>query len=369
MDPSRLGWLTLAWFEGFGARTLRKLQARFAHDGERALHVTREELGSMNVAEQLTDRFIEWRTQVDSDMLSRRLDAEQIRFVLPTDTEFPPLLAASSDPPGALFIRGAILDLKQPVAIVGTRTITSYGSRVTREMSQTLAVAGCEIISGLALGIDAAAHDAALSVGGKTVAVLGGGCNDAAIYPRSNMRLASRILEHGGTIVTETPPGTESFRYLFPLRNRIIASLSLATIVVEAAESSGSLITAMQAIEENRDVFSVPGPITSEQSTGTNRLLTLGAIPCTGADVVLERLGAQPAAADPPALPDELGADEKQLLALLATPHHIDDIVRTLEIPAHEISARVMTLSLNGLVAEETPDVYARTSRAKRYMN
>lgn len=357
-NQSRLGWLTLAWFDGFGARTLRKLRAHYANDGEKAVQVSGSKLKSLGVTGPTTEKYLVWRPNVASEMLARRLDAEQIRFVLDNDQEFPTYLKHSSDPPACLFIRGARLQLNRPVAIVGTRAMTSYGARVTKMLSRELALAGCEIISGLALGIDGCAHQSALEAGGKTIAVLASGCADSTIYPRNNLPLAKRILEQRGTLVSELPPGTYSFKHLFPLRNRIIAALSVAAIVVEASESSGSLITAKLALEENRDVFAVPGPITSEQSRGTNNLLKLGAIPCTGPEDVLRIFNLTEDSALSAAI--QITEEERSLLEILDRPLHKDELIRALEMPPADISSRLTALELKGLIETEGGQIYSR---------
>lgn len=362
-DEHRLGWLGLAWFEGFGARTLRKLRSRYHEDGERAFGISRMELLSLGITEAVVDRFIHWRGLVEIPMLARRCDAEAIRFILDDDPEFPAYLKHSSDPPATLFLRGALLAPSKPIAVVGTRAITSYGTRVTEDICRELAEAGCEIVSGLALGVDAKAHDAALSANGITIAVLAGGNNDAAIYPRTNVPLAKRILENNGTLMTEFPPGTEGLKHHFPLRNRLIASLCQATVIIEAAEASGSLITAKLALEENRDVFVVPGPITSEQSAGTNRLLKFGAIPCLGASDILELFDVTPQLSQNSLI---INDEERTLLETLDRPLHIDDLIRALEILPSLISSQLSLLELRGLVEHQGGGVYARTRLGKR---
>lgn len=359
-NESRLGWLTLAWFDGFGARTLRKLRALYDNCGDKALRVSGSKLQSLGVNHPTTEKFLVWRPTVVSEMLARRLDAEQIRFILDDDAEFPTYLKHSNDPPACLFVRGARLELNRPIAIVGTRAITPYGAKATQLLSRELALAGCEIISGLALGIDGCAHQTALEAGGKTIAVLANGCADSTIYPRNNQPLAKRIVEQNGTLISELPPGTYSFKHLFPLRNRIIAALSVATVVVEASEKSGSLITAKLALEENRDVFVVPGPITSEQSRGTNNLLKFGAIPCTGPEDVLRIFNL---AENGSALSTNLQItnEERELLIILERPLHKDELIRALEISPADISSRLTSLDLKGLIETQGGQTYSRS--------
>jgi DNA processing protein len=208
---------------------------------------------------------------------------------------FPKLLAAIHDPPRELFLRGNgdLALLSEPaVAVVGARACSSYGRSVARSLGRELAAAGLVVTSGLARGVDGEAHRGALEAGGITVAVLG--CGIDRDYPAAHAQLARRICE-GSLVVSEYEPGVEPAPWRFPARNRIIAGLCSATLVVEARERSGALITADFALEEGRDVLAVPGEITSSLSAGTNALLKLGATPVTSADDVLELFGVQPA--------------------------------------------------------------------------
>ena len=188
---------------------------------------------------------------------------------------YPALLGEINDPPHALFIRGTPAEDRFSVAIVGSRRDTRYGRSQAFSIARDLAAAGVTVVSGLARGIDTAAHEGALAGGGRTVAVLGNGID--RVYPEENTRLAQTIVEHGGAIISEFALGAEPLAHHFPIRNRIISGLSLATIVVEAPEKSGALITANTALEQGRDVFAVPGPIDAPLSRGCNRLIADGA--------------------------------------------------------------------------------------------
>jgi DNA processing protein len=215
------------------------------------------------------------------------------------DELFPTLLAAIHDPPTHLYLRGAgetELLSRHAVAVVGARACSSYGRSVARSLGRELAAAGLVLVSGMARGIDGEAHRGALEAGGLTVAVLG--CGIDRDYPAAHADLARRICERG-LVVSEYEPGVEPAPWRFPARNRIIAGLSSATVVVEARERSGALITADFALEEGREVLAVPGEITSALSGGTNALLRLGATPVTCAGDVLELFGLEPHAPPP----------------------------------------------------------------------
>jgi len=256
-----------------------------------------------------------------------------ITLVTLQDDGFPPLLRASSDPPPVLYVRGRLEpDDRLAVAVVGARRATPHGTRTAARLAEGLASRGFTIVSGLARGIDAAAHQGALAGGGRTVAVLG--CGIDRVYPREHVRLADAIAARGA-VVSELPLGTPPLRRNFPERNRLIAWMSWATVVVEAARDSGSLITAGLAAEEGRLVFAVPGPPGEPNAEGTNGLLRAGAICCRGAGDVLEDLtpqlvetaaalaaGRPPAARDGPAVPAAAlrGLSEEQRRILQALP-------------------------------------------------
>jgi len=262
-------------------------------------------------------------------------------------SDLPPLLRAIHDPPPRLHVRGqAGLDLlsRPSAAIVGARACSPYGAQVARLLGRELSAAGVVVVSGLARGIDAEAHRGALDGGGATVAVLG--CGIDRDYPAANAELARRIVESGGLIVSEYEPGVEPAPWRFPARNRIIAGVCSATVVVEARERSGALITADFALEEGRDVLAVPGEITSALSAGTNALLKLGAGPVTAAGDVLELYGLLPEQRPKPKVE---GAAAVVLDALPAT---MDDLVRRTGLAAGAVAAALAELELGGLASE-----------------
>jgi DNA processing protein len=262
---------------------------------------------------------------------------------------YPPLLAQLHDPPRRLYLRGAGRELleKPMVAVVGARSASPYGSQVARMLGRELAAAGLVVVSGLARGIDAEAHRGALDAGGKTAAVLG--CGIDRDYPARHAELARRIAA-AGLIVSEYAPGIEPAPWRFPARNRIIAGLALATVVVEARERSGALITADFALELGREVFAVPGEITAALSAGTNRLIRQGAAPLLGAGDVLDVLGIDRAA---PAIAVEVSDEGRRVLALLAdAPLAADELVRRLKVGPSEVGRALVELELGGLISE-----------------
>jgi DNA processing protein len=259
---------------------------------------------------------------------------------LPKD-RLPPLLGAIHDPPRRLYLRGTAepeLLARPAVAIVGARACSAYGAQVARMLGRELAAAGIIVVSGLARGVDGHAHRGALEADGHTIAVLG--CGIDRDYPAAHAWLAQAIAERS-LIVSEYEPGVEPAPYRFPARNRIVAGLCVATIVVEARERSGALITADFALDDGREVFAVPGEITSSLSAGTNALLRLGATPLTSAADVLETLGLDTAPKP---------AKRHPLLDLL--PATADELVRATGRTPAEIAVQLAELELSGLAAE-----------------
>jgi len=258
-----------------GGQTLKKILAAFDDDTEKAWQAKESDL-SRKLDKKIVDLIIETRNNYDPDSEIEKLKRLNIGYTTIFDKEYPAQLKELPDAPAILYIKGNIEVLKAPsLAVVGSRKFTNYGKVVGYKLAKDVADAGLTIISGLALGIDAVAHQAALDAEGKTVGVLG--CGLDMIYPLANSNLAKKIIDSGGAVITELSPGTPPMKQNFPARNRIIAGLSLGTLVVEAAEESGSLITAFSALEYNREVFAVPGKINSETSLGANRLIQRGA--------------------------------------------------------------------------------------------
>jgi DNA processing protein len=255
--------------------------------------------------------------------------------------ELPPLLRAIHDPPKRLYLRGAAepeLLSRPAVAVVGARACSPYGRHVARMLGRELAAAGAVVVSGLARGIDGEAHRGALEAGGHTIAVLG--CGIDRDYPLEHASLAQQVADRS-LLVSEYEPGVAPLAWQFPARNRIIAGLCAATVVVEARERSGALITADFALEEGREVFAVPGEITSPLSAGTHDLLRLGATPLTRPDDVLDVLGLEPPARE---------RAEHPLLAFL--PASADELARLNGLVPGELAAALAELELDGIVSE-----------------
>jgi DNA processing protein len=312
------------------------------------------------VGEPRDRRFAAFRKRFDAAAYGQALAAAGVRWLARTSPDFPPLLRAIHDPPPGLFLRGhAEVELlrKPSAAVVGARACSPYGAQVARHLGRELAAAGLVVVSGLARGIDGEAHRGALEAGGLTVAVLG--CGIDRNYPAAHGQLAARICERG-LVVSEYAPGVEPAPWRFPARNRVIAGLAAATVVVEARERSGALITADLALEEGREVFAVPGEITSALSAGTNDLLRLGATPLTSSKDVLDLFDLAPR--DAPQA--EVGAEAAAVLACLRDGSAgADEVVRATGLDAAAVAAALIELELAGLVSEAA-GVYRPTSIA-----
>ena len=296
----------------------------------------------------------------DEGAIDRELArAERIgaRIITLLDPEYPPLLREIEDPPAVLYASGGgIPDFRRGIAIVGTRRASGYGRTVAHQLAAELARLGIVIVSGLAVGIDTAAHRGAVDGGGTTVAVLGSGLGH--IYPAANVRLAREIEREGGLILSEFPIDTRPAKWTFPQRNRIISGLSRGVVVVEAPERSGALITARLAAEQGREVFAVPGPITSTSSRGTNRLIQDGARPVlAAADVVSEfpdlKSLLRPARSEEGAEVPSLTPTEQRVYEMIGLePTHIDDIIAAGNISPTEAAHTLLMLQMKDLIRE-----------------
>jgi DNA processing protein len=299
-------------------------------------------------------RFASFCASFDAPRYLRDLAERGFRWVARPDPEFPARLRSIHDPPAGLFVRGeadlALLE-RPSVAVVGARACSAYGSKVADSLARDLASAGVVVVSGLARGVDADAHRGALKAG-TTVAVLG--CGIDRDYPRNHAPLAALIAETG-LIVSEYAPGVEPAPWRFPARNRIVAGLALATVVVEARERSGALITADLALDEGREVLAVPGEITSQLARGTNHLLRLGATPVTCAGDILRAIGV-----DPPSPPVHVAVAPHlaPVLALVADAAvTANEVARATGGSAGAVAAALMELELLGAI-EEAEGVY-----------
>jgi DNA processing protein len=344
-------YIGLSKVAGIGPVRVRKLLAAFG-DAQRAWHATYADLVGAGLEHKLAHALIETRRTTDLDREMKSLAAVGAKALTWGSDDYPERLREVDDSPPVLYTLGDFAPSDSwAVAVVGTRRATHYGREVTPRLVSALAEAGVTIVSGLAIGVDSEAHRAALDAGGRTIAVLGSGVD--VIYPPENRGLARRIIDEGrGAVVSEFPLGTKPEAPNFPSRNRIISGLSLGVLVIEAGERSGALITVTFALEQGRDVFAVPGPITSRMSDGPNRLLKQGAKCVTSAADILEELNMQMVTEHVEAV-RSLPADptERMLLEYLQeSTHHIDDLTNISGLPASTVSAVLTMMELKGLV-------------------
>jgi len=276
------------------------------------------------------------------------------------NSDYPKILKEIHDPPKTLYIRGNFSKQdKIAIGVVGTRSYTSYGKRATEDIAGSLAETGITIVSGLAKGIDTFAHRAALDRNGRTIAVLGSAVNPNSIYPSCNRKLADKIAQNGA-VISEYPSGIKSERWFFAQRNRIISGLSMGILVVEAPEKSGALITAMQAVEQNREVFAIPGPIYSQNSVGTNKLIQMGAKLVTCANDILEELNLPLLKEKKKKFKPENKWEEILFNILSKEPVHIDEITKKSNLDAGLVSSTLITLELRGIVKNQGGGYYFR---------
>lgn len=270
--------------------------------------------------------------------------------------DFPPLLREIPDSPKRLYVRGEMPPHDHKwLAVVGSRACTSYGKQAVHHLIEGLRGYPIVVVSGLAYGIDTEAHKAALEASLPTVAVPGSGLDWSVLYPKANHGLAKEILEKGGALLSEEEPLARAADYMFPKRNRIMAALSHATLMVEAQGKSGSLITAKLTTEYNRELLVVPGSIFSEQSKGTHQFLRLGATPVTSPEDVLVSLGIAPrqGSASLSSLRDDLSEEELRVFNIIASPLSRDELIASLDMPVSEANVLLSTMEIKGLIVEE----------------
>jgi len=359
--------LRLSLVAGVGPRTRRALLDRF-ETADAIFSAAQSELRTVpGVGVKLSRALVRATSEIDVDAELDICREHNIRLLLDTDPDFPRGLREIHDPPGVLYVRGEL----QPrdtlaIAIVGTRHATQYGLRLSERLASGLARAGLTIISGLARGIDAAAHRGALRADGRTLAVLGGGL--LRLYPPEHRTLAEQIVGHGA-VIAELPPRVRPTGGTFPQRNRLVSGLSLGVVVVEAAERSGALISAEHAMEQGREVFAVPGSVESHVSRGCHRLLREGARLVESVDDVLEELGplveATQVATDRVVRhPAELLLNDVELAVLAkieVEPTSIDAIVVACALPVHRVLSTISVLEMRRLVRRVSGTLVART--------
>ncbi len=337
--------------DGLGPSKVAALLTRFSSP-EIAWFASESELSKLGFDKRSLKSFLKTRSEINLDSELDRALQKGVRLISIQSADYPIALKEIPAPPVLLYVWGEMTESdRQAIAIVGTRRLTSYGRQMSRELAQGMARSGITVVSGLARGVDTEAHHATLDAGGRTIAVLGSGLN--YIYPPENRDLVDRILKSGqGAVISDYPLETKPQGKNFPPRNRIISGLSLGTIVVEGAIKSGAMITAQYAVEQNREVFAVPGFVNSPASAGPNRLIQQGAKLITCVEDVLEEIQVEQIIhqqAFQMALPES--AEEAALMPILSRePQHIDDLAKLAKLPSKEVSSTLTLLELKGMV-------------------
>jgi DNA processing protein len=358
--------LRLSMVPGVGPRIRRALVERFGR-ADLVLAAAPSDLRAVEgVGPKLVQAIADAEATCDVDAELALCHEHGISILTDGDPRYPDLLRQIHDPPPVLFLRGEPLPCDaMSIAIVGSRHATRYGIEQAERLASSLARAGLTIVSGLARGIDAAAHRGALAAGGRTLAVLGSGL--VSLFPPEHAGLADQVAT-SGAVLSEFPPRMPALAENFPRRNRIVTGLSLGVIVVEAADRSGALISARHAMEQNREVFAVPGRVDSRMSRGCHRLIRDGATLVESVDDVLEQLGplCQPVRADEQTVvrhPAELQLNEVEqqvLQAIEAEGTAVDTVVQTTNLPVHQVLATISVLEMRRLVVRQSGNLVAR---------
>ncbi len=347
--------LALNYFPAFGPVSLRKIWNRFSSPRE-IWKAKSESLIKAGIKRETALSFIEARKKINPDLAWEKLKKENIQIISFKDEEYPSWLKEIYAPPLALYYKGNIKLLKSDsLAIVGSRKCTSYGQKSLEVIGKKLLNNyQINIVSGLALGIDAKAHQVALEQNEKTIAVLGSGLNQKNIYPASNQSLAQKIIKQNGLLLSEFPPGVPALKHHFPQRNRIISGISKGVWIVEAAKRSGALITARYALEQNREVMALPGNIFSSASQGANQLIKQGAYLIDSEEEIgktLDLTKKEKSAINNKQAEINLSEKEKKILSQISKePCHINQISRQNNLNISEVNSLLSSMELKGLI-------------------
>jgi len=344
-------WVAFSQISKIGPIRFNRLLNYFP-DIATAWQASIRELVESGIEENVAEEFIIKRQEINPEAEWEKLQKENIKVITIKNNNYPRLLKEIYNAPYLLYYKGNIENINNNfnIAIVGTRKVSPYGKQVTEEIASQLAQNKITIVSGLALGVDSLSHLSAVNNNAPTIAVLGTGINN--IYPTANRYLADKIIEKEGAIISEYPLGTLPLKHHFPARNRIISGLSLGALIVEAGEKSGALITARFALEQNREVFAVPGNIYNKNSIGPNNLIKMGARPITSATDILETLNLeqseifisnQKIIADTP-------IEAKLLKYLTKEPRHIDELARQSNLNISEVTSSLTIMEMKGKV-------------------
>ena len=354
-------WLAFSHIRGIGAVRYRKLLDFFG-DLSIAWQADKKELLSAGLSEKAADLVVSTRKTLSPEKLEDELERKGIKFLTWDSSSYPRYLLEIAQPPPVLYYIGDILPEDElAIAIVGTRNVTKYGRQITQDTAAYLAANRITVVSGLARGVDGIAHQAAIEAGGRTFAVLGSGVD--VIYPPEHRKLAREIVKQGA-LISDYAPGTKPDGINFPPRNRIISGLSRGTVVIEAGERSGALITSKFAIEQNREVFAVPGSVLSQMSKGTNQLIAEGATPMTNPIIITDTLNLARTGIERKREKLDISSTEKNILRVLGDESlHIDEICARTSMTIEKLTAELTMMELKGIVQRENGMEYQRVKK------
>jgi len=338
--------------ERIGPARFKKLLGGFSSLEEAWKNGSEQDFITAGLEEDLASEIVLRRGQIDLAKEQQKMDKENIKILTIFDEGYPKLLKEIHQPPPFFYLKGELKkEDEYAIGIVGTRKLTAYGQQATDKLATDLAQAGLTIVSGLALGVDTLAHLAAIKLRKRTIAVVGSSIDSLNIFPSQNRRLADQIAQNG-VVISEYPIGSPALKHHFPARNRLISGLTLGALVVEAPEKSGALITAAHALEQNREVFAVPGSIFSASSVGPNNLIKMGAKLITGATEILEELNLKNLTANIAAqeiLPET--PEEEAILKILShEPLPIDRIVQETKLDTATINSTLVLMEIKGKI-------------------
>ncbi|MFA6296385.1 MAG: DNA-processing protein DprA [Patescibacteria group bacterium] len=334
-----------------GARRFKKLYTHF-ETMEQVWFADSLELSKAGLEDKVIDYILVKRPTISVDSEMEKLEKENIHIITIKDKAYPKLLKEIYDPPALLYVRGELKEQDEfAISVVGTRKISQYGKQVIPDIVHELASNKITIISGLALGADTFAHQAAIAASGRTIAVLGSGLDHQHIYPYCNKSLSEIVSQHGA-VISEYPINTLPLKQHFPARNRIVSGMSLGILVIEAPSDSGALITAKFGLEHNRDIFAIPGSIYSQNSIGPNNLIKQGAKLITCAQDILDELNLSLATSYQQTKEIVPESKEEEILLKIITkePVHIDKIVQQSKMPSSQVSATLTMMEMKGKV-------------------
>lgn len=349
MNDQKKYWIGFNLVRGIGSVRFQQIRTFFG-DLSTAWQAPPEAFQQAGLPERARVNFLKLRQEIDLDQVLDSILEKNVTVLTLLDHDYPDLLREINQAPPVIYLKGALTPTDAfSVAVVGTRKVSEYGQQVTRDTCTYLAARGLTIVSGLARGVDALAHQHALKAGGRTIAVLGSGVD--VIYPPEHRKLASAIIENGA-LISDYPLGTQPEGVNFPPRNRIISGLSLATVVIEAGDRSGALITADFALEQGREVFAVPGNVLSPVSRGTNRLIQNGAYAMISPQDIFDVLNLDQIDAKKDArqlLPTD-DIEARILQAIDYQPKHIDEICNETDLAIEKVSAALTLMELKGML-------------------